>query len=93
MNFHSLTTPSLRRSFSAAVIEGLAPDRGLYFPDSIPQLDEASWLEDPHGECWSIASKIIHSFSSEDLEMSELQELMKDVLNFPIELIELEGGL
>ena len=93
MNFHSLTTPSLRRSFSAAVIEGLAPDRGLYFPDSIPQLDEASWLEDPHGECWSIASKIIHSFSSEELEMSELQELMKDVLNFPIELIELEGGL
>jgi threonine synthase len=93
MNFHSLTTPSLRRSFSAAVIEGLAPDRGLYFPDSIPQLDEASWLEDPHGECWSIASKIIHSFSSEELEMSELKELMKDVLNFPIELIELEGGL
>lgn len=93
MKFHSLLTPAIERTFSAAVIEGLAPDRGLYFPSEIPVLPEETWLENPDGECWSLASDLIHPFASNDLEKSELDGLMKAALNFPIELVELEGGL
>jgi threonine synthase len=93
MKFHSLLTPAIERTFSAAVIEGLAPDRGLYFPSEIPVLPEETWLENPDGECWSLASDLIHPFASNDLEKSDLDGLMKVALNFPIELVELEGGL
>ena len=93
MKFHSLLTSSIERSFSAAVIEGLAPDRGLYYPNEIPRLPEEMWLEDPEGECWSLASNLIEPFVKEQLEKSQLQSLMKSALSFPIELVELEDGL
>ncbi|MDE0979236.1 MAG: hypothetical protein OSA78_04515, partial [Flavobacteriales bacterium] len=39
MNFYSLTDPSIVRSFDRALRDGIAPDRGLYFPEHIPVLD------------------------------------------------------
>ena len=92
MRFHSTLNPALERTFAQAVIEGLAPDRGLYFPNEIPRLSEEAWLEDPEGEAWSLASTLLHSFTGSELEKSELDGLMKAALNFPIELVELEPG-
>lgn len=40
MKYYSLTDNNNIASFSEAVIRGLAPDRGLYFPESTPRLDE-----------------------------------------------------
>ena len=45
MKYYSLTDNSNTASFSEAVIRGLAPDRGLYFPEKTPRLD-ASFLAD-----------------------------------------------
>lgn len=92
MRFHSTLNPALERTFAQAVIEGLAPDRGLYFPNEIPRLSEEAWLEDPEGEAWSLASTLLHSYTSNELEKSELDGLMKAALNFPIELVELAPG-
>ncbi len=92
MRFHSTLNPALERTFAQAVIEGLAPDRGLYFPNEIPRLTEEAWLEDPEGEAWSLASTLLHSYTSNELEKSELDGLMKAALNFPIELVELAPG-
>ncbi len=92
MKFHSTLNPGLERTFAQAVIEGLAPDRGLYFPNAIPQLSEEAWLENPDGEAWSLASTLLHSFVDNHLEKSELDGLMKAALNFPIELVELAPG-
>ena len=38
MNYFSLNNPANTASFSQAVIKGIAPDRGLYFPEKIPTL-------------------------------------------------------
>lgn len=92
MKFHSTLNPGLERTFAQAVIEGLAPDRGLYFPNAIPQLPEEAWLENPDGEAWSLASTLLHPFVDNQLEKSELDRLMKSALNFPIELVELAPG-
>ncbi len=40
MKYYSLTDNNNTASFSEAVIRGLAPDRGLYFPESTPRLNE-----------------------------------------------------
>ena len=39
MKYFSLNHNSKKVSFLDAVIKGLAPDRGLYFPEKIPSLD------------------------------------------------------
>ena len=44
MKFHSTANPAgAHLDFGAAVIQGLAPDKGLYFPNEIPKLSPAVW--------------------------------------------------
>ena len=38
MNYYSLNKQAPNTSFKDAVIKGLAPDKGLYFPESITPL-------------------------------------------------------
>jgi threonine synthase len=44
MNYYSLNNIAPTTTFENAVVKGLAPDRGLYFPESITPL-EASFFE------------------------------------------------
>jgi len=39
MNYYSLNKKAPNTTFEDAVIKGLAPDRGLYFPETITALD------------------------------------------------------
>ena len=40
MKYFSLSNHSIQASFKDAVIQGLAPDRGLFFPESITPLSK-----------------------------------------------------
>jgi threonine synthase len=39
MNYYSLNNIAPNTTFETAVIKGLAPDKGLYFPENITALD------------------------------------------------------
>ena len=39
MKYYSLNNHDIKVSFKEAAITGIAQDKGLYFPESIPQLD------------------------------------------------------
>ena len=41
MNYYSLNKKAPDASFETAVRKGLAPDKGLYFPENISPLDDA----------------------------------------------------
>ena len=41
MNYYSLNKKAQNTSFKDAVIKGLAPDKGLYFPESITPLPKS----------------------------------------------------
>ena len=43
MHYFSLNHNAPKVSFDEAVIRGIAPDKGLYFPEAIPQLPESFW--------------------------------------------------
>ena len=47
MVYYSLNKPTVRVTFKEATIRGQAPDKGLYFPASIPTLP-ASLLHNIH---------------------------------------------
>ena len=86
MKFHSIPSGQHPASFAEAIRAGLAPDRGLYFPDAIPQLDRSSWLDDEHNDLPALATKILSPFAGDALSAEDLQALMEDALDFPIEL-------
>ena len=41
MKYYSLNNKSHKVSFQQAVVEGLAPDKGLYFPETITPLPDS----------------------------------------------------
>lgn len=86
MKFHSIPSGQHAASFAEAIRAGLAPDRGLYFPDQIPQLDHSAWLDDEDNDLPALATKILSPFVGEAMSSGELRRLMDEALNFPVEL-------
>ena len=93
MQFSSLSNSKLKRSFAEAVVEGLAPDRGLYFPDSISVLPKEFWLSSEDRNSWDIGAEMLAPYTEGCIDKDELREILKDVLNFPIPLHEIEKGV
>jgi threonine synthase len=93
MQFSSLSNSKLKRSFAEAVVEGLAPDRGLYFPDSIPVLPEEFWLSNEDKNPWDLGAEMLAPYTEGCINKDELREILIDVLNFPIPLHEIENGV
>ena len=73
MLYRSLTDPSIQRGFAAAVVEGIAPDKGLYFPERIPQLSEDHWLAEEDLEPWQLGARMMHPFMPDWGAVEELE--------------------
>ena len=83
MMYHSLTNTSIRRTFSEALREGLAPDRGLYVPEQIPELD---W-EAMHGmNLAQLGAAILAPLVTPAISRDRLEIVLGEALNFPIPL-------
>ena len=93
MLYRSLTDPSIERNFAQAVVEGLAPDKGLYFPERIPQLPEAFWLSDDDLQPWHLGAAMMAPLADPILTEAELSDILMDVLNFPLDLHEIEDNV
>jgi threonine synthase len=87
MKFYSLSTPQHNVSFRKAVIEGLAPDRSLYFPEVIPRLDASHTDKDSHRPFEELAFDALWPFVSPDLSASELSEVLQKTLHFELPLV------
>lgn len=87
MNFYSLNHKAPKVSFKEAVIKGIAPDRGLYFPEKIEPLpssffDTIETLSDQE-----IAYRAIQQFIGQDIPETALREILEDVLDFDFPLV------
>lgn len=91
MNFYSLNKKAPNVSFKDAVIKGIAPDRGLYFPEIIQALpkDFFEHIEDYTNH--EIAYLAIQQFVGEDIPEEALKEILADVLDFDFPIVELEN--
>jgi len=86
-------TPAV--SFNFALFEGLAPDGGLYVPESIPRWgseDLAKLTSFPGMTLADIGARMLHPFV-EELDYDALLSIMQEALAFPIPLVEVEPGL
>jgi threonine synthase len=93
IRFRSTRHPAESVSFSQALLQGLAPDGGLYVPTGWPDVDvEALGRETTLS---GIGARLIEPFTREDALASALPEITADAFNFPAPVVPLDatGGL
>lgn len=93
MNFYSLNKQAPKIPFSTAVIKGIAPDRGLYFPEEIRPLPNSFFEQIESLSNHEIAFQAIHQFVSADIPDIILKEILENILDFDFPLVEIEEDL
>ncbi len=89
MNFYSLNKQAPKVSFKDAVIKGIAPDKGLYFPESITPLP-ASFFENIESlSNTEIAFEAIKQFVSSEIPEDRLKKILSTVLDFDFPVVEI----
>ena len=93
MKFYSLNHNSPEVNFEQAVIQGLAPDKGLYFPKNISSLETSFFESIENYSKEEIAYEAIKQFVGDEIPETELRKIIKETLNFDFPLVELEKDI
>lgn len=93
MKYYSLNHNAPQVSFQEAVIQGLAPDKGLYFPESITPLpfDFFENIENFSNE--EIAFKAIQQFVGDEIPETNLKQIIAETLCFDFPTVKVEEDI
>lgn len=93
MNYFSLNNNAPIATFETAVRKGLAPDKGLYFPEDIEPL-EASFLDSIENYSDAeIAFQSIKQFICPEIPEYDLKQIISETLSFDFPVLEIEEGI
>lgn len=90
MKYYSLNNKSHQVSFEEAVTNGLAPDKGLYFPIEIPKLPQSFFNSIESLSNTEIAFEIIKPFVGNEIPEKELKQIVSETLSFKFPLVKIE---
>jgi threonine synthase len=93
MKYYSLNHNAPEVSFKEAVIQGLASDKGLYFPQTITPLNPAFFNVIENLSHNDIAFDVIQQFVGDEIPEDNLREIIKDTLSFDFPVVEVEKGI
>ncbi|WP_290699179.1 threonine synthase [Lacinutrix sp.] len=93
MNYYSLNHKAPNTTFKNAVIKGLAPDRGLYFPETITPLPQFFFDNIDNLSYSEIAYKAIEQFVSPDIPKSILKTIVEETLSFDFPIVKLNDNI
>src|SRR3989338_3063588 len=86
MKFYSLNHNSPEVNFKQALISGLAPDGGLYFPKFIPRFTPEEIENFKDNALADVGFKVLTKWLEGEIEPKILKQLAESALNFPIPL-------
>jgi threonine synthase len=93
MQYYSLHHKSPKTSFKKAVIEGLAKDRGIYFPDEITALPSEFIENISDYTNHEIAFKVIEQFVGDEIPEAILKDIIKNTLTFDFPIVEITNNI
>lgn len=93
MKYYSTNKKSPVVDFKEATIKGQAPDKGLYFPELIPQVDAAliSGIDNFSNE--EIAFRVIRPYVGDVMPDEKLFQIVSETVNFPIPLVKVSESV
>ena len=86
MRYYSTNKQSPIVDFKEATIKGQAPDKGLYFPETIPQVDKELIENINNFSNEEIAFRIIKPYVGNVIADEKLFQIVSETVNFPIPL-------
>ncbi|WP_304131171.1 threonine synthase [Mesonia mobilis] len=90
MNYFSLNHKAPTVNFEEATVNGIAPDKGLYFPESLIPLDKLMLETIEFMSNEQIAYEVIRQFVNKSIPKKELRKIVEETLNFDFPLIQLD---
>tara|TARA_B110000003_G_scaffold100420_2_gene102696 strand:+ start:13776 stop:15059 length:1284 start_codon:yes stop_codon:yes gene_type:complete len=93
MNYYSLNYSSPSASFKEAVVKGIAPDRGLYFPENITPLSKKFFQNISDYSNEEIAFKVIKQFIGDEIPQEKLIEIIKKTISFDFPVVKIEDNI
>jgi threonine synthase len=85
MEFTSTRDPALTAGFSAALLQGLAPDGGLYVPRTWPSLSPDTFGAE--SDLPGVATRLLTPFVEGDALAASLPAITRDAFNFPAPVV------
>jgi threonine synthase len=93
MKYFSLNHNAPNVSFEEAVVRGIAPDKGLYFPEITDPLSDEFFEYIEKYSNNEIAYQLIKPFVGNEIPEKELKSIIADTLNFEFPLVAIEKDL
>lgn len=93
MQFYSLNKKSPGVNFKDATINGQAPDKGLYFPEFIPQVKKELIANIENISNENIAFEVIKHYVGDAIAEADLFNIVKETVNFSIPLVKVTDDI
>ena len=90
MNYYSLHHKSPNTTFKNAVVQGLAKDRGIYFPETITPLSEDFIQNIANFTNQEIAYEVIKQFIGDEIPTEQLKHIIKETVSFDFPLVNID---
>lgn len=93
MNYYSLNHISPKASFKEAVVRGIAPDRGLYFPESITALPKEFLDNIASFSNEEIAFNVIQQFVGDEIPEEKLKKIISETVSFDFPVVKIKDKI
>ena len=93
MQYFSTNRQSAHVSFREATLNGQPADRGLYFPEKIPQLSEEFWRDFSEKSKTQIAFEVIKPFVGDSINEETLFQICDETVNFDFPLVKITENI
>lgn len=87
MKFYSTNNHQHTADLKTAVLKGLAPDKGLYMPESIPVLPTEFWQSLPGKTMGEIGFEMLRHFFCPDIPEDKFRAMVDDAFNFQVPVV------
>ena len=93
MNYYSLHHESPKSTFKNAVVQGLAKDRGIYFPETITPLSKEFIANISEYSNHEIAYEVIKQFVGDEIPTNKLKEIIAETVCFDFPLVKVDDNI
>lgn len=93
MNYYSLHHKSPKTTFKNAVVEGLAKDRGIYFPENITPLSKDFISNISNYSNHEIAFEAIKQFVGDEIPEDKLKDIITNTLTFDFPVVKVDDNI
>lgn len=93
MIFYSTNDRNNVADLKTAVLKGLAPDKGLYMPESIPVLPKTFWDNIPGKTMGEIGFELLKPYFCPDIPEDTFRKMVDDAFNFPVPVVKITENI